>query len=633
MATAERTIDQSTSPLIDDLIGHYDETLVRIPRTDFMNLIDSAFKPVSVGEFLASSPAPRGTGALHVAGGYPFVEVSSASADYDVMVGGLKLQLVPMGGEIHVEALGVAGELIQNTISAGYDGSVLPDYSAEVAVAANRARALRCPLVLPRGVIRVVDPEVLLPRDYAGNVNGFKIRGHSMMGSVVFYQPPLGRETEPMIWLDNNLVGLEGQDCRFMTQTAGAVFMRSYGAGVSQRHRFQRVDWSGTWAYGVTLEVDPDNPSAVPGGTGSGNNNSEYIFENCAAGVYNNHFIFLYGNSSDQNLNYHFRSCALWGWVTWAWMNYGGHVYVEQGDASGYAPNEECFLFVTRNTGHAQGICSLHIDGLRVEHKSNHALIADISWGDYGSVSLKRIDGSSQSFKSERVLNNSVIRIAAVNNPSPQTVIEGCDLMGYIDFRTASATYGGMPRAVVRDTTFRDFEFVEDAIRVTPASHSNFGANWSVEVLNCRTIIDEADRMYHPRHVPWDCNRGYLARAAGAPPKMRQHFCLNQFGSAPAAGDDFKVVLPINALLLKVHLECSNRGSSSSIVPEYEIRDADGIVLGTINSGGATLSAGFWTEITIQKRLSTNNKRILSVVPSAATTASAGVGLWLEYLA
>ncbi|MDO6586987.1 hypothetical protein Q4543_15850 [Salipiger sp. 1_MG-2023] len=297
-----------------------------------------------------------------------------------------KLRVLPSDGRILLASWGIAP---LSPARDGPDPASAPDISEALTRAVARAMANHAELVLPPGMMRVTRPGALLARDLAGRHDGLRISGAGQQSTVLVYDPE--DASEPLLWNNNSVLGLRLARLTLYTDVPGAVFARCYGSGISQDHQFIDIAFRGRWGIGIEMVPDPDTGAA-------GNNNSEFLFDRVHSAVYLDPFTLLLGRSSDQNLNYWFRNCKLWGWVTIARLHKGGHLHISDCDVSGYAPKAANYLVELLGDNHARGVCACSIRNLRVELKTEQALLLRSEWPS-GTIDISGLDLSSQTYR------------------------------------------------------------------------------------------------------------------------------------------------------------------------------------------------------------------------------------------
>lgn len=544
--------------------------------------------------------------------------VAPGAGDFNHPVTGLGVSVAVQGGKVPLTAWPIDVRYGVNTSSAAMTWpSDMADSSPYIASARAKCFASQCILVLPGGVILVNQPGAFLPQSYTTRKNGYGIEGTPE--TVVCFAPSAGSELNALFWNNNSVMGVFITSVRFHTLTAGAVFWNSYGNGVSQNHNFRDCRFTGTWVNLFVLSVNPVDGFA-------GNNNSEYRFDSCASGIYSNNFNWLRGQSSDQNLNYYFNQCAMWGDICIANMTAGGHVYVTDCDVSGYEPSQEQYLFRLLGTVHSRGVCTLKVDGLRVEAKNENAKLIYCEWPQ-GSVEWDGLDMSSQAYETTYTEPAAIYRL--VNVQGPIVSYKNSQIMGVTRFTVATNNGNFAAKAHFEDCTFMNAVNPSEAFDFERiGAHSNPGAFPSVELSGCR---GRSTSTVDNRIPQWDCNVGW-ANGAKAQPKTRQAMFRNAAGQVPATGGQIQLLLPPNAILRQVFAYLAPGVSVSSAAMEFKLIDADGLELATFATTNMA-SAGMNAVVEARGVLDTDNKRLISLVPQPSVNVPTRMAVMIEYLA
>lgn len=273
MASSERTIDQAISPLIDDLLGHLDETLVRIPPADFATLMSGLLTATTAAAFLTSASAPaRGEGAITVtAEGIPLEEVSATASE---------ISASNLGGYHRINSKGVKYRVLagaQGWDVRGFGGRLdgITDDSVAVrravwaAIGAKAATAVGGNDVVPSaiyfagGECRITQPRALLDETGAGR--GF---GLSYVGATPGTTINFDHDGEDYLCYNaNEFLTVTFRNLRFTADSDNVRFMYSNGAGGAQDVMYERCTWDGVWHKLYRLE--------------GANNNSEWCWSNC----------------------------------------------------------------------------------------------------------------------------------------------------------------------------------------------------------------------------------------------------------------------------------------------------------------------------------------------------------------
>lgn len=399
------------------------------------------------------------------------------------------LRVLPVRGQLSLAAWGPPwvppkrrGEVSPDT----------PDISEALSRAVRRAIACHAELLLPPGLFRVTRPGTLLEKDYLGRHDGLVITGAGRDATIVYYDPDA---PEPLLWNNDSVLGMRISRITFRTETPGAVWARLYSNGVSQDHRFCDVAWRGQWGIGVDLVRDPDTGNP-------GNNNSEFLFDGVLTANYASHFVLLSGRASDQNLNYWIRNSKLWGWVTVARLERGGHLHVTDCDVSGYSPKAPNHLFELLGEQHAEGVCSLIIRGLRVELKTSDALVLRSEWAS-GNIEITGLDLSSQTFRMTPA--HPVIDLTLGAGRGPIISISDSQFAGKLRLRNRAVIGTDQARISFDRTTFHHGAGPDEVVIYEGSNAPRRIPN--ITFAGCRSA-HLADRGI------WDCNMGFLLGGA-----------------------------------------------------------------------------------------------------------------------
>ena len=170
----------------------------------------------------------------------------------------------------------------------------------------------------------------------------------------------------------------------FYSEAATATWMHSYSTGQAQNYVFNRVNWQGSWLYGLNL-------------TGT-NNNSEMTFFHCE--IHGNWTAFLYvgptvGPVGDQFGDYNFFATQVeyttGNFIDMAWggdINVWGGSYIHLGNGSQTTSSPQCFFRLGTPGGYpAGGTPRLLVQGIRVEHRHNYSSLIQCDW-PWGQVAF-----------------------------------------------------------------------------------------------------------------------------------------------------------------------------------------------------------------------------------------------------
>lgn len=290
---------------------------------------------------------------------------------------------------------------------------------------------------LPAGDILITDVGGLLGQEaMAANISGIKFRGRGMDVTRIIFKPTsAGDLCQNDYWLN-----IDFEDISFYAATAGCTFMHSNTTHAAQRFTFTNCAFT-AFRYVAYLEGN--------------NNNSEVAFINChsTAIAANGAWLRIPGTGSDQFLNYWWFGGTHWS--TSAPVidaDKGGHFRVYGLDCSSYGAALSGFgaLFRLKGSSHAGGVCSLRVDGMRVEAVNADAALLYSEW-PYGNVVFDGVDWSSQA---TFFTYNDLIRIVYANTPGPEYVFRDSQLYGHINVAFNSSDYQYTHRILVEGTTW-----------------------------------------------------------------------------------------------------------------------------------------------------------------------------------
>lgn len=241
------------------------------------------------------------------------------------------------------------------------------------------------PLQLPRGTYRLTKSgSILSEKTFDVRTVGLELAGDGAGPTqIIFDTAP--DDAFPALLVDmDRIQGLRCRGIEFNSTSEANTFCRSESNGGSSDFLFEDCAWSGRWRYGFDL-------------TGS-NTNSEMKWVRCGFyGSWNSFLNVGNDNTSDQFLNYWFSESKYWSSSTWISMKKGGHIGITMCDVSGFKPERPTYLFEALGKSHAQGVCFINVDGLRVELRSPHARLLRSEW-PHGMISVRALDLSSQAF-------------------------------------------------------------------------------------------------------------------------------------------------------------------------------------------------------------------------------------------
>ena len=243
---------------------------------------------------IASSNPSRGVGSIWLAGSYQYIELDSEASTYHLITsGGVKLNVLPKNGEVHLAAWNVA-----------VDGT--GDASTQIAEAVELIRSLgsspswtgfriKFPaLVLPVGEVRFTVAESLNAAFITAS-QGYVIKGVGRESTTMFYDNDSG---DPA--LDTSVINsVKFQDLTIRQDSVTSRFIRHFnaGSGGGSFLVFQHVRFVGDFEYFVEVE-----------GTSLG---SETIWYDVAGGVPVGGTLLRVNSTNPQSVNHQFVNCTI----------------------------------------------------------------------------------------------------------------------------------------------------------------------------------------------------------------------------------------------------------------------------------------------------------------------------------
>lgn len=411
-------------------------------------------------------------------------------------------------------------------------------------------------LTLPAGTIKITTPEALMGvATPATKVYGFSVVGAGSSLTRIIFSPGAGAAAylcHNNRWLRPSFTGIE-----FICDDATSSFMWAEelgGVTNIQDARFDDCTWSGTWTDLIKLN--------------GGNNNSEWKFHQCnVLGSISGYWINVpAATASDQFLNFWFHQCRFWSATGGILnLNFGGSVKIDQFDVSGWQPSVDTYLFNLLGSAHAQGVCTFLANGLRVEHKSDHALLMHSQWPQ-GSITFNQLDQSSQiALRSASVVYCS---FEAINVMGAIITFRDSQLLGKHLFTGSSNNYRTRQIVsyenctVMQQTNFEDF--------ATNTGYTNKGGKPNIRTNRCRTTNDYSISAYHNT---LDTDLNWNAACAGhTTRKLIQLVGANS--DAPINGTYILFALPRNVVITGVMFFKTAGGNGAQYT--YDLLMGDG---------------------------------------------------------
>lgn len=341
--------------------------------------------------------------------------------------------------------------------------------------AANRANSVNdsdnilggLGMCVPAGSLLIKSPGALLDDSYNTRTKGFVIEGAGMGITQILYQPT---ESGELIHNNDAMLGMRMRNLTIDCDDNGSDFINSYSTGGAQDYKFEDVELTGDWRYGLHLTGD--------------NNNSEMSWTKCA--TKGNYDAFLYSETSDQFLNYYFDQHKCWSFEgVFAKMTKGGHVKINSCDFSDIDfANAASVLFSLEGNSHSLGVCSFSCDNSRFELKSALSRVMYSEWPQ-GNISFNNCDESSQAggahaaalIAHEHVLGNT---------SGPNIRYTGCNLLGQHKYSIENSATSTKKAVRYTNCDSVNYDDIYGMFDVGLVSGSNRGALPPVTLKNCR---------------------------------------------------------------------------------------------------------------------------------------------------
>lgn len=413
---------------------------------------------------------------------------------------------------------------------------------------------------LPPGAYLITQPQAIWDDTFTTRALGLTIEGTGA-GAEIKYRPA---SSGPLIKNNDSLLLLTFRGIRFDCDDADSDFYETISSGGAQDVLHNRCYWTGTWRYGVNLS----------GGTDT---NSEMQWQNC--GVYGTFTWFLHGTTSDQNLNYWFNQCKMWGSGGWIRMTKGGNIRITACDVSGYQPAAEQYIFSLEGSDHAGGACSFYCN-CRFELKNTNAKVMYCEW-NYGNITWVGCDESSQSaivssFETHRYSTK-------FSDSGPSVLFHNCNLMGHHTYEYAVASWAQQHRHVyigcqiLQKSTLTQF--------VQWSGEFNYGGRAVAKFVGC-TIRDNY------AFEQTDCDIGWASASVGVT-STKVLSIKNPGGVSPFSEQEVSLKLPLGSVITRARMFLPAGAFGVSGAYDFSIKTIEGSPTTIVSASGADMSAGF----------------------------------------
>ena len=477
-------------------------------------------------------------------------------------------------------------------------------YANSVSVPAsvlNSNRSGRVKLYVPAGRYRLTQPIIRSTDFSSGRTAGFALVGDGPYMTEILYEPA---GTDPLFYNNDKLLFLRISGLLFYANAPSVELMYSTSSGGGQDYRFDDCVFAGVWSYGLRLK--------------GSNTNSEVSFEKCS--YFGTWTAFLFGEDSDQFLNYWFTECKYWCSSMWMKMTKGGNIKISNCDVSGYQPSVETYLFRLEGASHSNGMCSFVCHATRFELKNTNAKIIYSEWPQ-GNILFSGADTESQS---SAVAAFNTALFSFINVPGPVIQWINCSLMGTHTYASSgSSQFNQIPRISYDNCFITQFAKPEEFLIRTHGT--NYGGRPVARFYNSRG--NGAAGTYEV----FDSDQGW-ADAARAVTTRKIARVGSSNDSGPQAGATQAVRLPLNSVITKVWLFNPAGSTANSGAYNFVIRTNEGspTVFGT--ASGGNLSLGFSVTADLTFFCDSETKRTINVVDLQTITNIGKCFFLIEYI-
>jgi hypothetical protein len=571
--------------------------------------VKNALTGVELSAFFNVSGAPVASVATLIDGyvcfGVTDVQVVDISADNwtttsrVVMTTALQ-QAVAGGGEVNPSFIRTG--LVDNSATFGAALAVARDSTSTMPYGVDVDFRGNVCIDLPAGDIMFDDVQALLGQEAPTSRGaGLRFRGRGQGITRLIFKPTAAGD----FGFNDYWRSIQFDDMSFYAATAGCTFFHTNTTHAAQEYSFYNCEWY-KWKFVFYLEGN--------------NNNSEYKFFGCsdyetqADGA----FLRIPSTGSDQFLNYWFYGFKHWSTsAPIVWADKGGHFKFYGLDVSDFGVGLAATAYVFRVKGniHAAGVCSLHVDGMRWEAKSNFCALLESEWG-YGNISFTGLDMSSQAYPGSGVTYDDIIKVTYGNDTGPHIAFRDSFLAGKVRVLWGPNGWARQHRILFEDCDWMQ-QTTPDAVVVYDSSASG-GVTLTtppVEFRRCRA--DEAPNVNNGTPT-WDCTIGWRGDSVQAL-EPRVLSVRDAFGT-PNTGDVLKVRLPIGAMITSFEALSPAGAVGEADGGSWTLATTDGspVTVATASVAGA-MSAGFSVAATPATPFdcSTAAKATLTITPAS----------------
>lgn len=420
----------------------------------------------------------------------------------------------------------------------------------------------RAKLIIPAGRFVITDPSVFLASPEARTL-GLIIEGQGRGVSEIIFKP--SKSNQYLITNYDKWLFLEFRDLTFVCGENS--FMLSISNGGAQNYIFNRITWNGC-KYGIRLQGN--------------NNNSELTFNQC--GITSKVDTFLWSETSDQFLNYHFFSSNFEvSSGDFCRFDKGGNINIWGGSFIHTAEGGGTF-FRLLGAQHAAGVMRFHCEGVRFEHRRAKSRLIECEWAS-GSVKFSSCDMSSQAYDYDH--RQVTALFSSINASMPIIHFADCMILGRHQYNYMVESY--THTELVSYTHCEIFSGKNPQAFIMTDSKdnsSNLGGTPSIHFTHCRG--KDSNEI-------WECVYNFQINNLTVLTKKTVSI-KNADGKFPyRLSGEITAKLPINAVITRITLSVPAGVTADNVLNDFALKTAEGTVLLEQTTGA--LNQGFINDI------------------------------------
>jgi hypothetical protein len=324
----------------------------------------------------------------------------------------------------------------------------------------------------------------------------------------------------------------------------------------------------------------------------------------------------------DQFLNFWFIKCKFWSVIgSWMTMNYGGSVKIYQCDVSGWTPTVTTYLFNLLGSSHAYGVCFFLADGLRVEHKSDVALLMHTQWNQ-GAICFALLDQASQ--VQSRNPANVYFWNDCSNVAGPNIEFRQCQLIGNHQYTTNSTNYEYQTKAIYRNCDL--LQNTSAAACIIWQNLSNSGGAPGIRFEDCRSSENLGVTGYKTvfdSDLFWNQGMGSITQTKTV------NVC-NAFSQLPFNGASVQFLFPQNCALIRLRFYKVSGGNGGTY--SYNVQSTDVVPVVYGNFTGANAAIAIYQTLDIFVPLTTSTLWTLTVTDAQNRGTSIVGNIYIDYI-